>query len=371
MFLTSLELNRFRNYNDLTIEFSPQVNIFFGQNAQGKTNLLEAIAMLSLGKSFRTKKDDEVIQWGSETCFLKGMFVGEQTPETIEIGIGRAEKRYRLNHQSVKRNDILGQVPVVIFSPDDLQLIKGGPSNRRDFLDLYLAQIEPKYRFVYYNYSKVLQQRNRLLKEREVNLTELEVWNEQLVEKGAKVIKYRLLFIETTIPYIIQAQQQISNSRETLTFEYIGFRNQVLTNMSEEDIKKLLQEALITVRHSEIERRVTLIGPQLDDLRISFESGLELRIFGSQGQQRTATLALKMGLINKIKETRDEYPILLLDDVMSEFDDGRKRALIENLINSVQTFITSTSRNDFARFAYISDFRTCFYEIERGALKIG
>jgi DNA replication and repair protein RecF len=367
MFLKRLELIKFRNYNDLAIEFSPQVNIFFGQNAQGKTNLLEAIAMLSLGKSFRAKKDEEVIQWGSETSFLKGIFVGEQIPATIEIGIGRTDKRFQLNQQIVKRKDIFGQVPVVIFAPDDLQLIKGGPSFRRDFLDLYLAQIEPKYRFIYYNYSKVLQQRNRLLKEKEVDRTELDVWNEQLAEKGAKVIKHRLWFIESAIPYISKAQLQISNSRETLIIEYTGFKNQVFQDMTEEEIKRCLQEGIRMVRQTELERKITLIGPQFDDLRILLDTGVDLRVFGSQGQQRTAALALKLGLIEKMKDARGEYPVLLLDDVMSEFDDGRKRALLASLVNSVQTFITATNRNDFANFAQ----NAALFEIERGAIKIG
>lgn len=361
-----MELAKFRNYQDLKIEFSPQMNIFWGQNAQGKTNLLEAIATLSLGRSFRTKKDEEAIRWGNETSYLKGIFYGQEYPMEIEIGIGQKEKRFKLNGQIVKRNDIFGQVPVVIFTPDDLQLIKGAPAFRREFLDLYLAQIEPKYRFIYYNYSKVLQQRNRLLKEFHVDLTELEVWNEQLVDKGAKVIKYRLLLIENTTPYIRKVQHQISNQTEELVIEYVGSKNRIFKNETEEELKVILKEEIMMVNKAELERRLTLIGPQLDDIRISLEKGAELRFYGSQGQQRTASLALKLGLLEKIKEARGEYPVLLLDDVMSEFDDNRKQALLENLINSVQTFITTTNRLEFGTFN-----NTTFFEIESGLVKVG
>jgi DNA replication and repair protein RecF len=367
MFLKSMELERFRNYHEVKLEFSPGMNIFFGQNAQGKTNLLEAIAMFSLGKSFRAKKEEEVIQWDCETSFIKGVFNGENNPAVIEIGIGQKEKRYKFNGQIVKRNDIFGQVPAVIFAPDDLQLIKGAPSYRRDFLDLYLAQMEPKYRLFYYNYSKVLQQRNRLLKEQYINLRELEAWNEQLVEKGAKVIQYRLFLIKSIMPHIVRLQRQISSEIEELNIQYMGFKNQILNDFNEAQIKSFLQDAIETVYHSELERKVTLVGPQLDDLRITLTSGMELRVFGSQGQQRTASLAMKLGLIEKIKDIRGEYPVLLLDDVMSEFDDSRKQALLTSLINSVQTFITATSRKDFPGCSV----QAVFFEIERGTVKNG
>lgn len=367
MLIKNMELERFRNYDEVKIDFSPGMNIFYGRNAQGKTNLLEAIAMFSLGKSFRAKKEEEVIQWNGETSYIRGIFSGQSNPVVIEIGIGQKEKRYKYNGRIVKRNDIFGQVPVVIFAPDDLQLIKGSPSYRRNFIDLYLAQMEPKYRLIYYNYSKVLQQRNRLLKERYIDHHELEVWNEQLVEKGAKVTTYRLFLIESILPYIIQIQRQISNESEELNVQYIGFKNQVLNQYSEDQLKILLQEAIAAVRNSEMERKITLVGPQLDDLRITVANGVELRVFGSQGQQRTASLAMKLGLIEKIKDIRGEYPVLLLDDVMSEFDDNRKQALLTSLINSVQTFITATSYKDFPGYTK----QAVFFEIEKGMVKNG
>jgi DNA replication and repair protein RecF len=364
MFLNSLELQHFRNYEMLQVKFSPRVNIFFGKNAQGKTNLLEAISLFSFGKSFRTKKEEELIQWGNETCYLNGNFETTEFPIRIELGIGQKEKRLKLDGCPVKNSEVFGKIPLITFAPDDLQLIKGGPQYRRDFIDLYLALIEPKYRFIYYNYYKVFQQRNRLLKAGITNFTELEVWDEQLIEKGSKVIKYRLRLIESVKPYIANAQHQISGTIEKLNIEYLGFKGEILTYQSEEEIQERFRAELKAAKNNELERRITMVGPNRDDLRLTIGNGIELRIYGSQGQQRTAALALKLGFIERIKETRGQYPILLLDDVMSEFDDQRKQHLLKVLLASAQTFMTSTSRRDFP----ISDQESCFFEVVQGAM---
>lgn len=347
MFLECLELQNFRNYQALEIEFSPRVNIFFGQNAQGKTNLLEAVSLLSLGRSFRTKKETEMIMWGAEACYLRGDFRLPEEDVRIELGISGEEKRFKLDGQIVKNNQIFGKVPVITFAPDDLQLIKGGPQNRRDFLDLYLALIEPKYRFIFYNFYKVLQQRNRLFKEVRIDPNEMEAWNEQFIEKGSKVIKYRMLFIESVKPFIAEAHHQISGSSERLKLDYWCFSGDSSGLTDEEKVKERFRDELQTVKRNEIERRVSLVGPQRDDIRLIIGNDVDIRNFGSQGQQRTAALALKLGLVEKIKESRGQYPILLLDDVMSEFDDERKKYLLQMLIGSAQTFMTSTSQKDF------------------------
>jgi DNA replication and repair protein RecF len=365
IFLKNIELQHFRNYPNLTAEFSPQVNIFYGQNAQGKTNLLEAISLLCFGKSFRTKKEAELIGWGQDSCYIKGHFETENFPIKIELGIAEKEKRTKIDGQVVKNNELFGKIPLITFAPDDLQLIKGGPQFRRDFIDLYLALVEPKYRFIYYNYYKVVQQRNRLLKEGVRDKQELEVWNEQLVEKGSKVIKYRLLFIEGVKLFIAKAQHDISGTLENLNLEYLGFHNSVLNGLQEDEIVSCFRSELEKAEHSEIERRVTLVGPSHDDLRLTIGDAVDLRNFGSQGQQRTAALALKLGMLEKIKERRGQYPILILDDVMSEFDDLRKKHLLTVLLNSAQTFMTSTSKRDFP----IGDQNTYFYEVTGGAIE--
>ncbi len=346
MYLSQLELRNFRNYQELKLNFSEKINIFVGKNAQGKTNLLEAIALLCLGKPIRTKKDHELIKWGTDHCFCRGQFLEGENYSLIEVGIGIKEKRIKIDGQVVKNNTIFGQIPVVIFSPDDLQLVKGAPQQRRDYIDIYLAQIEPKYRFVYYNFYKVLQQRNRLLKQSFIDQAELAVWNDQLIEKGAKVIKYRNSLINSIKPYIKQAQQILSGDKEFLNMEYLSFNNQVLSD-DEVEIQRKFQEELEKVKNYELQRGMTLIGPHRDDLRLTINHDIDLRNFGSQGQQRTAALALKLGLVEKIKEARGMYPLILLDDVMSEFDDHRKQHLLQLLFSSSQTFLTSTSKRDF------------------------
>jgi len=364
MYLNRLELKNFRNYQELKIDFSEKINIIIGENAQGKTNILEAISLLCLGKPIRTKKDNELIKWGSEHCFCRGQFQADDDFTLIEVGIGIKEKRIKIDGQVVKNNSVFGQIPVVIFSPDDLQLVKGAPQQRRDFIDIYLAQIEPKYRFVYYNFYKVLQHRNRLLKQGFVEKGELDAWNEQLIEKGAKVIKYRNSLINSVKPFIITAQQIISGDKEFLNLEYLSFNNQVLSD-DEAEIQSKFQEELEKIKDYELQRGMTLVGPHRDDLRLTINRGIELRSYGSQGQQRTAALALKLGLVEKIKEARGIYPLILLDDVMSEFDDHRKQHLLRLLIGSSQTFLTSTSKQDFP----LQDQQTKFFTINQGEVR--
>ena len=293
MRLKYLELKNYRNYQTLTLGLFKQVNIFYGKNAQGKTNLLESIVFLCLGKPVRTKKDSDLIKWGEEYCFCRGHFQEREYDIQIEIGLGFKEKRTKVNGQIVKNNSVFGQIQVVLFSADDLQIVKGPPQLRRDFIDLYLAQIDPNYRFVYYNYYKVLQQRNRLLKQDFVDREELEAWNDQLIEKGSKVIRYRNSLINSVKPYIKAAQQIISGDKEILNMDYLCFNDQILSD-DEAEIKSKFQDELGKVKEYELQRGMTLVGPHRDDLRLTINHQIELRSFGSQGQQRTAALALKL-----------------------------------------------------------------------------
>jgi len=368
MFLMEMELKNFRNYPFLRLDFSPEVNIFVGQNAQGKTNILEAVSLFCLGKSFRTKKEIDLIRWETDFFYIKGVFSDLLNQHQIEIGLAKEQKKIKLNGQEIKGFDFFGQVPLVIFAPDDLQLIKGGPQFRRDFLDMYLAQIAPQYRFIYLNYYKALQQRNRFLKNAAiVNPVELEVWNEQLIERGIKVIKYRSSLLERIRPYIIAAHEQISGAREKLKLDYLCMNKYTNPEPDETVLQKLFFNELNQVRKLELERRVSLAGPQRDDFLLTVNDGVDLRTFGSQGQQRTAALALKLGLIDVIKAVRETPPLLLLDDVMSEFDDLRKQSLLKMLINSSQTFITATSPSDFPGLPKES----AFFTVQKGEVKIG
>lgn len=367
MILAELELRNFRNYQHAVLSLSPRVNIFYGENAQGKTNLLEAISLLSIGRSFRTKKETELIRWEEENCYLKGIYSDQLEQQQIEIGIALKEKKIKLNGQICRMGD-LPHIPVVIFSPDDLQMIKGGPQLRRDFLDFYLVQMEPQYRYIYYNYYKVLQQRNKYLKDGVKDRDLMDTWDEQLIVKGAKVIKYRLSFLGQIREAVAKAHHAISGQSESIGFHYLCFQNQVFEEEGEEAaLKEIFRQELKKVRNWETERGITLVGPHRDDISFLLNHQIELRNFGSQGQQRTAVLALKLGLVEKITENRGVQPLILLDDVMSEFDDARKRYLLEMLLGTAQTFLTSTNRRDFP----ITEGEPLFLRVAQGMVTHG
>lgn len=370
MVLQRLELKKFRNYSRLELSLSPGVNLFYGRNGQGKTNLLEAVSLLSLGRSFRTKRENEFIQWDAETCYLKGFFQHDDTARIVEIGFGQNQKKVKVNHQELKIADLFSQVAVVSFAPDDLQLVKGAPQLRRDFIDFYLAQIEPEYRGVYYDFYKVLHHRNRFLKDVKYNYdsVEFDVWNEQLVATGAKVIKYRAALIEKMKPYITAAHQKIGLNQEPLQMKYISLGQTDMEQRSEAEIGEIYLTDLKAIRSLELQRRLSLSGPQRDELRLTFDRDLEIRNYGSQGQQRTVALALKLGMIDILTASRGVPPILLLDDVMSEFDNERKHALLTMLLGSTQTFVTSTGKNDFP---ITKSADTLFYQIDQGVVDDG
>lgn len=363
MYLNEIQLNNFRNYDRLKLDFSPRINIIYGKNAQGKTNLLEAVSLLCLGKSFRTKKEAELIKYNKEVCFLKGTFLNDDLEDVIEIGIGDKQKKVKINSQSVRATSLFGRNSLVSFAPDDLQIIKGSPQLRRDFLDFYLAQIEPAYRKIYLEFYKVLQQRNKFLKSIIPDKSELEVWNEQLVRTGTKVIQYRALLINRIKEYISDAHAKISVEKEKLNLVYssLGISEIHLKNAIE--IQQIFLENLNKQKFNEIERHQTLVGPQRDDLSILLNENIDLKTYGSQGQQRTAALALKLGMVDILTDKNGQPPILLLDDVMSEFDDSRKQALLMLLSGTSQTFLTSTEKRDFPIPASGSN---AFYKIEEG-----
>jgi DNA replication and repair protein RecF len=367
MHLVEMGLQHFRNYDSLRIKFFPEINILVGQNAQGKTNILEAVFLSCLGKSFRTKKEAELIQWNYDFFYLKSCFESADFSYQCELGVGKKQKKIKINGAEVKGSEFFGRVPVVVFSPEDLQLIKGGPQIRRDFIDLYLAQIDSNYREVYLTFYKTLHHRNCFLKERWLNPTEWEVWDDQLIENGIKIIKYRAALIERIKPYIIKAYQQISGATEKVKIDYLCMNKYLNPGQDEQVLRNLFREDLHKAKSMELERKISLVGPHRDDLALTINDDVELRAFGSQGQQRTAALALKLGLIEVIKEARETIPLLLLDDVMSEFDDLRKQALLKILINSCQTFITATSRQDFPNF----NKKAAFFTVTKGAVKSG
>lgn len=343
MSLLALEVRNFRNYIHEHLTLSPKVNIFFGENAQGKTNILEAVYYCSLGRSFRSRKDEELIRHGESHFFLRGNFDHNNRDYLVEIGVNGKEFKGKINGDLVKRRlDLFGTIQVVLFSPDDLQLIKGGPQNRRDFIDLYLSQAFPKYRFSFLQFQRVVQQRNQLLKQIKEGLRRmdhLEEWNQNLVDKGTALIRQRLEALSTIQRVAQTSHRQIAGDREHIVLTYHGLNGSVVS--LEDDIEAIYRRQLVDRRSEEIARGISLVGPHRDDINITLSDQRELRVYGSQGQQRTASLALKMAMVEFLTEVCHTRPILLLDDVMSEFDDLRKQALLSLLTGTTQTIITT------------------------------
>jgi len=348
LYLDKLKAINFRNYKHLELKLSPDLNIIYGDNAQGKTNLIEVVSLLTMGRSFRTKRDEEMIKKGETGFYTKGIFKGQTEEVSIEIGKNRQENLVKLNGNQIKRRkDVFGKIKIVIFSPEDLQLIKGGPGYRREYLDIYIGQVFPGYRGAFQKYYKALYQRNALLKKikkREKTDSSLEVWNEELIEEGSKVLYYRIKAINEIRAWIREYHYKISGEKEEIECFYEGpCHIEQKFGKKVEEIKSELEMQLRKKRQDEYRRGITLVGPHRDDISIILNKELDIRFFGSQGQQRTAALSLKMAMLDFIKQVTDETPILLLDDVFSEFDNERKKELLEMLIKRTQTFITTAN----------------------------
>lgn len=351
-----VELRFFRNYEHVVLEFSRSLNLFVGENAQGKTNLLEAIYLLALGRSHRTSREADMIGWGSETARVQADVERETGTLRIQTTLRReGSKETSIGGQTVKRlTDLLGHVNVVVFAPDDLQLVKGAPALRRRFLDLEIAQISPSYRHHFARYQRVLRQRNNLLKAvqgGQAHPDSLEMWDAQLVGDGSRIIAKRAQALRRLSDWSRRMQAEISGGREELDLLYRPFfseESEPAQSWWEElsSVEEAFQESLRSVRKDEVYRGVTLAGPQRDDVAFCVD-GVDLRYFGSQGQQRTAVLSCKLAEIEFMKEETDEYPILLLDDVMSELDDGRRSQFLRTVTGRINTFITTTNLRSF------------------------
>ncbi|NLY90551.1 MAG: DNA replication/repair protein RecF [Firmicutes bacterium] len=345
MYLEKIKIINFRNYATAEVELSPHLNILWGKNGQGKTNFLEAIAFLTLGRSFRTRRDEDLIKESAEGFYLKGEFQGEDEGLTLEVGNGRNRVVVKVNGVPYKsKRELFGRVRTVIFTPDDLQIVKGGPEKRREFLDLYLAQAYPGYREVYLLFYRALYQRNALLKrfkEGARDLNQLEVWTDRLVETGSRVILYRRQALAEISQWLNHYHQVMSNEQETLRCLYKG-NDDPAAELDLEAIKAGFGRALRQKNGVELRYGYTLVGPHRDDLQILLNDRWELRVYGSQGQQRTAALALKLAMVDLIAKTQGTAPLLLLDDVFSEFDSERKQELLQLLTAGAQTVISTT-----------------------------
>lgn len=345
MFVKTLSVKNYRNYDALTLDSFGNVNLIIGRNAQGKTNLLEALLVLALTKSHRTSKDKELISFGDNQAVVSAEVEKKYGTVHLELQLSNMGKRAKINSlEQRKLSDFVGTLNAVMFAPEDLEIVKGTPGIRRRFLDMEIGQVQPSYLFHLQQYQKVLLQRNNLLKQSfgkgpEV-FTMLDIWNEQLAEHGVKIIKKRKQFIRKLQKWAQVIHEGITGGGEKLELSYIPSFGEA----DEEDEAVLFKQFMIKLsqtKDQEIRRGVTLCGPHRDDLAF-YINGNEAQVYGSQGQQRTTALSLKLAEIELIHEEIGEYPILLLDDVLSELDTYRQTQLIETFQSKVQTFITAT-----------------------------
>lgn len=347
MNLQKLVLRNFRNYSEKEINFHAAVNVIVGLNAQGKSNLLEAIHYLSIFSSFRNAKDADMVKWGQPYFFIEGLIKKNSGEYLLSLGYHLENKKIlKVNGNPHKKiSDLLGIFNSVVFSPEDLNIVKTGPSARRKYLDREMIQLFPAYFFSLLQYQKILAQRNNLLKEirEKKNKQEmLDIWDVQLTEHGSKIIKKRLDVLKKLAPLARLVHRKITDGEEELDLCYETMdQTENMKNYSLEMIQKIFSQQLEKKRQQEIYRGISLTGPHRDDLRLTI-NGIDVRKFGSQGQQRTTALSLKIAELELAKAETGEYPVLLLDDVMSELDENRRNHLLSFIGNRVQTFITTT-----------------------------
>ncbi|MDO4541617.1 MAG: DNA replication/repair protein RecF [Bacillota bacterium] len=350
MYLKNLELNNFRNYGSFSVEWDPGINIICGSNAKGKTNLLEAIYFLSTFSSFRRSGREELIKMGCDLFFISGEFFRCGLSHTIKAAYSRKKKSaLKLDNDAVHRlGDIVGQLNAVVFSPDDLFMVKGDPGERRRFLDREIIQMSPVSYSYFQRYNKILRQRNNLLKEIRDRSSGSEVLNSfdsQLAEIGAYILYRRKEALDRLLPLTRLTHRKITGGKEELILLYKGGLKERAEDIWNSNDLGAWQDAygeiLREKRGEDIRRGTTTFGPHRDDLSF-FVNDRDLKKYGSQGQQRTAVLSLKIGELELMKGQRGEYPLLLLDDVLSELDQERREALIRVVNQRVQTFITGT-----------------------------
>ena len=343
MHIKKIKLNNFRNYNEQEINLNKNINIFYGDNGEGKTNIIEAIFLCSIGKSFRTSKDKELIKFEKESASIYLEYERKDRDGKIKIDINDKKDIFINGIKIKKLSELLGKINVVIFSPDDIQILKEGPHKRRRFLDIMISQLRPSYLYNLNMYNKTLEQRNNYLKQIKIenkNQEMLEIWVEKLAEYGEKIFIYRNEFIEKIKNKIFDIHYNITNKKENIKIEYIS------NCENKEEYLKLLKER----RKLDIIKGFTTKGIHRDDFMIYINNEL-VNIYGSQGQNRTAILSLKISELQVIYDEIGEEPILLLDDFMSELDEKRRKSFLENIKNN-QVIITCTDKLEIPNLDY-------------------
>ncbi len=358
MIIRSLELRNFRNYHSLDIEFHPNTNVLYGDNAQGKTNILESVYVSGTTKSHKGSKDKEMIQIGAQESHIRMYVEKNEIVHKIDMHLKRGKgKGIAIDGIPIKRStELLGLLHIIFFSPEDLTIIKNGPGERRRFLNMELSQLDKVYVHHLTEYNKILANRNKLLKQIYHDtslLSTLDIWDKQLCQYGKKIIEVRSQFIEELKEIVEKTHYQLSGGRENLVMHY------------EPDVEvEEYENALLKSRDRDLATFMTNTGPHRDD--ISFLIGdIDIRRFGSQGQQRTCALSLKLSEIALVKRKIKQTPVLLLDDVMSELDRNRQNYLLEN-IHDIQTIITCTGLEEFIDKNMIID---TVYHVENGCVR--
>lgn len=353
MWIKEIKLENFRNYDKQIINLDKNINIFYGDNAQGKTNIIESIFLCSMGKSFRTNKDREMIKFGKENTIVEVEYEKKDRKGNIKLEI--SDKKYVfLNKIKLKKlSELLGNLNIVIFNPDDIDILKGGPQKRRKFINILISQLRPNYMHILNLYIKTLEQRNVFLRQiknenKDDNL--LDIWDEKLADYGFKLYEYREEFIKKIQEKIKKVHLEITENKENIEIEYIS------DCKSKENFLKILKER----RKIDIIKGYTTKGIHRDDFNI-YINDKNINMFGSQGQHRTAILSLKLSELKIIYEEIGEYPILLLDDFMSELDEKRRYQLLKN-IDDIQVIITCTEKLE------LENLKTFSYNVINGTL---
>ena len=347
MIAESILLKNFRNYLNLSLALSDGLNIFIGDNAQGKTNIAETLFLATVGKSHRTNEDRDFINLDNKECRIKIDFTKLSVKQSIELYFYRDKrKRILINGAPARQKELVGRFNAVMFSPEDMFLIKGAPALRRKFLDREISQADPTYYDNLVKFTRAVTQRNALLKDIREGKSMgslLAEWDDRFVDYAAKVTAKRLTAVKKLDAIAEKMQGQISDNKEELRIKYgLTELNEISENITAEELGRIYAETLTKLRSKDIIRGSTSVGPQHDDL-IFYINGEVLRSFGSQGQQRTSVLALKLAELEFLREETGEYPVLLLDDIMSELDGNRRNKLLNFLQEEkIQTCITAT-----------------------------
>lgn len=360
MVIKKLKLRNFRNYTDEEINFSDNVTLIYGENAQGKTNIIEALYLFSTGKSHRTKNTNELVRNGETFFDIKLEFEENNYLQNIEIKYdNRNSKKLYINEVKKDRiSDILGVVPSVLFSPESLACIKGSPGERRKIIDIILCQIDRNYLFNLQKYKKIVKNKNVLLRKKQAD-TQLDIWNENMARAGNVIIEERKKMIESLEKRMKRIMLGISDGKEDVRLRYRTYPYDSTQN------SKSLLELLTENKNREIEHGVCIYGPHRDEMEILLNNQ-NSRYYCSQGQQRSLALALNIAFMEEIEEKTGKMPVLLLDDVMSELDEKRRRFLYE-LIKNKQAVITSTDKSNFK----ISEDKISYIRIKNGKAEKG